>query len=184
MNKVVFEQSINKLYAAFNRRCSSATLEAVFEMLGSDASECTDDFIADAVDQLMLRKRLPDNVGSAILELWKAWRVTTMRPDDTAMEHVCRHCGGRGWITVFCSSRPGVAPAMVRCVCNGEPKLSGLPAYTRATAASISCGALDNPWVVPGARDAWLVAHTADGATESNVPNGSGDTPENADGAY
>ncbi len=180
LTTTVFSEGLNSLYAAFGKKCASATSTAIYNMLGGDGSECTDAFFKDAVDRLAHRRRLPENVGLALAELWAEWRAARSMGSSsggTADTTPCKHCGGKGWITVFCSSRPGVGPAMVRCVCNNAPQRQSMPDYTRETASRIPGASLTDPWAVPGARDRWLAAHRpattqedavpADGATDS-----------------
>ncbi len=163
LTKTEFAKKIDDLYAAFSRKCATATSDAIYGMLGGDESECTDVFLEDAMNRLKNRRRLPENVGLAVCELWAEWKAARAMGSASGSQKKnpapCRHCGGKGWITVYCTSRPGVAPAMVRCTCNEDPKLQSQPAHTRETASRIPGAALADPWAVPGARDKWLATH-------------------------
>ncbi len=189
-----FSKRIDALYAVFGKKPpAAATVNAIREMLGEDVSDA---FLDDAVEDLSRLRRLPENVGLALLERLKAWRAArsmgaqSYAADD--QDDACPHCGGRGWITVHCTSRPGVAPALVRCVCNVEPKLASQPAYTRETASRIPGGSLTDPWALPGARDAWLAEHRPATIREDAVPTDgdlegldkSSDMPKNTDCPY
>ncbi len=177
LNKTIFCANVDRLYAAFNKRCSTATAAAIYDMLGGDDSECDEAFLIDAVNELMHHKRLPDNVGLALVKIWEAWKVGSSTSQASA--DVCGHCGGRGWIRLYCRTRPGIAPAFVRCVCNLDPKVAAQTAYTMETADRIPGCSVSDPWSNPAARYAWLREHgkLAPTPTESEAPTSEPDAP-------
>ncbi len=172
LDQKAFKDSMTRLYGAFNKSCSPAAAAAAYAMLGGDNAEADSEFLADAVGRLMHLRRLPDNVGLALADLWTEWKAARAAGDPSGIAGhgqadaaaICPHCGGRGWIKVYCTDRPGVLPALVRCSCNADPKLQALTAYTLETAADIPGAATANPWEEPKARVTWIKARHNDTA--------------------